>query len=350
MFNIVQVVPTGIGARIGGFVGDATPATNLLASIADRVITHPNVVNGVELYLAKPNVLYVEGHTLDRFFLGEVALREVTSNKIGIVIDSGLKEKESLYVALNTIDAIETVKGIEIAGYTLTDKPVGVKAVKNKSGAFVGEIENIKTILDASRKLIENGAEAIAISTVIKIDKNDLYAYFKGRGPNPFGGVEAIISHIVSRKLQVPCAHAPLLTKEEMKLEMPPEVVDPRAGAEAVSPAYLGCAIQGLHKAPQIIGINDAEEGDLKIEDVSALLYPHNSLGGVPVLSAEKNNIPIIGVEENSTVLNVTSGKLGLKNVIRAKNYLEAAGIIAAMKEGIDFNTIERPVHKLRKI
>jgi len=350
MFNVVQVIPTGIGARIGGFVGDATPATNLLASIVDRVIAHPNVVNGVELYLAKPNVLYVEGYTLDRFFLGEVALREVRTNKIGVVIDSGFTEKESLDVALNTIDAIETVKGIEVTGYTLTDKPVGVRAVRNKSGAFVGEIKNIKTILDASKKLIDNGAEAIAISTVIRIDKKDLYAYFKGNGPNPFGGVEAIISHVVSRKLEVPCAHAPLLTKEEMKLEMPPKVVDPRAGAEAASPAYLGCALQGLYKAPQLIRIGDAEEGDLKIEDVSALLYPYNSLGGIPALSAEKNNIPIIAVEENKTILNVTSDKLGLKNVISVKNYLEAAGVIAAMKEGIDYNTIKRPIHKLKKI
>jgi len=350
MFNIVQVVPTGVGARIGGFVGDATPATNLLASIADRVITHPNVINGVELYLAKPNVLYVEGYTLDRFFLGEIALREVRANKIGVIMDSGFTDKESLDIALNTIDAIETIKGIKVIGYTLTDKPVGVKAIKNKSGAFVGEVKNTKTIINAAKKLLEKGAEAIAISTVIKINKKDLYAYFEGKGPNPFGGVEAIISHIISKNFEVPCAHAPLLTKEEMELEMAPKVVDPRAGAEAISPAYLGCALQGLHRAPQPIRIEEAKESDLKLDNISALLYPFNCLGGIPVLSAEKNKIPIIAVEENKTILNVTAEKLGLKGVIKVKNYLEGAGILLAMREGIDYNTIKRPIHPLKKI
>lgn len=49
--NTVFIVPTGIGASIGGDAGDATPAFKLIASISDIAITHPNVVNASKAYL-----------------------------------------------------------------------------------------------------------------------------------------------------------------------------------------------------------------------------------------------------------------------------------------------------------
>ena len=41
-FTTVFVVPTGIGSSIGGHAGDATPAAQLLASVSDTLVTHPN--------------------------------------------------------------------------------------------------------------------------------------------------------------------------------------------------------------------------------------------------------------------------------------------------------------------
>ena len=43
--NVVMIIPTGIGCEIGGHAGDATPAAKLLASVCDKLIIHPNVVN-----------------------------------------------------------------------------------------------------------------------------------------------------------------------------------------------------------------------------------------------------------------------------------------------------------------
>ena len=60
-FNAVLVVPTGIGAEIGGHAGDATPVARLLASVCDTLITHPNVVNASDLNEMPANGLYVEG-------------------------------------------------------------------------------------------------------------------------------------------------------------------------------------------------------------------------------------------------------------------------------------------------
>jgi len=48
-FTAVMIVPTGIGAEIGGHAGDAAPAARLLAAACDTLITHPNVVNASEI-------------------------------------------------------------------------------------------------------------------------------------------------------------------------------------------------------------------------------------------------------------------------------------------------------------
>ena len=48
-FNAVLLVPTGIGAAIGGHAGDATPVARLLASVCDTLVTHPNVVNASDI-------------------------------------------------------------------------------------------------------------------------------------------------------------------------------------------------------------------------------------------------------------------------------------------------------------
>jgi hypothetical protein len=349
-FIVAHVVPTGVGAEIGGYVGDATPATNMIAAIADRVIAHPNVVNAVTMNLANGSVLYTEGFTLDRFFLGETALREVIANRVGVVIDCGFSEKEDIDMAINTINAIRTVKGVNVIDYTLSNVPVGGRAVKNSSGAFVGEIDDENTFLGPAGKLVEAGAEAIAVTTAITINRKDLELYFRGKGPNPYGGTEAIISHTISRRYGIQSAHAPLLTMKEMKTEMFSGVIDPRAGAEAISPAYLGCVLQGLHNAPRPVPVREAHDHDIMLKDLSALVLPASCMGGIPAMSCEKNGIPIIAVEENKTLMKVTAKKLGFRNVIRAGNYLEAAGILTCLKEGIDPRMVRRPVSKLKNI
>ena len=48
-FNALLIVPTGIGAEIGGHAGDAMPVTQLLAETCDTLVTHPNVVNASDI-------------------------------------------------------------------------------------------------------------------------------------------------------------------------------------------------------------------------------------------------------------------------------------------------------------
>lgn len=336
-FIIAHIVPTGIKAEIGGFVGDATPVTNLLASVSDYVITHPNVVNGVILNLAKENILYVEGFMLDQFFLNKIGLKLRNSNKIGVIIEK-TEDKDAFNLIINTINTIKSNKGINVVGYEFAE-PLGNKAVKLRSGAYVGEIKNITALERPAKKLIDKGAEVLAITTSIEVPEKDLELYFKGECPNPYGGTEAIISHYISKKYNIPTAHAPILNINEIRKLFSIGIVDPRAAAEVTSPAYLGSVLQGLHRAPKPINL---DKTDIKLEDVSAIIVPSSCLGGIPVLSAEKNNIPIIAVEENRTVLKVIKKKLNLKNVIKVDNYLEAVGVILSLKEGIDIESVRR--------
>ncbi|MBM4055626.1 MAG: DUF3326 domain-containing protein [Planctomycetes bacterium] len=341
-FIVAHIIPTGVKADIGGYVGDATPATNMIASIADKVISHPNVVNGVALNLANRNILYVEGYSLDKFFKGETELKEVEKNKIGIVLDKGI-EQEGYDLAMNTINALRTIGGVEIVCLHTTEKEVQTRAVKTKSNSFVGEIKHEQILIDACNEAVREGAQALAISLNIRIDMKDLKAYFDGKGANPYGGAEAIISHLVSAKFGLPAAHAPLLSKYEIYRETHSGTVDPRAAAEAIGPAYLGSVLRGLGRAPRLV----AHGGDVSVRDVDAIVLPYTCMGGVPALAAQKWGIPVIAVKENTTVMKAPPDILQMKNVIVAENYWEAGGILAAMKEGIDPQELRRPVRKL---
>ena len=76
------VVPTGIDADIGGHAGDAGPAARLLAAASDRLITHPNVVNGADINEMPENTLYVEGSVLTRLMMGTAGLAPVRANRV----------------------------------------------------------------------------------------------------------------------------------------------------------------------------------------------------------------------------------------------------------------------------
>ena len=119
----IFIVPTGIACEIGGFAGDALPTAKLLASASGCLITHPNVMNGGTLSEKDKNIFYVEGYSLDRFVRGEIALKRVKEQKIGIIFDSGI-ENEILVRHLQVADACVSTLGINIHSYLVTKKTI----------------------------------------------------------------------------------------------------------------------------------------------------------------------------------------------------------------------------------
>src|SRR5574344_1687075 len=101
------IVPTGVGATIGGYAGDASVWARKFAQKCSLIV-NPNVVNAGGFSGITPNMLYVEGYSLDDFFRGKLGLKPSKNNKIGVVFDKSIS-KESLNVHINTLNAVKTV-------------------------------------------------------------------------------------------------------------------------------------------------------------------------------------------------------------------------------------------------
>lgn len=298
------IVPTGVGASIGGFAGDASKWARKIAAKC-RLIVNPNVVNAACFSGITDSMLYVEGYTLDEFFRGKLKLVPSKNNKIGVVFDKGISNRV-LNVHINTINAVKTIYGADIIGYEITENEVGVEFFVDKSGASMGNVKDLDTIKKAAEKLINMGAEAIAIVCKFPEDEGDDYA--NGIGVDPVGGVEAIISHYISKELKVPCAHAPAFEN----IEISTEIVDSRASAEYITPTFLPCILIGLAQAPKI-NIKEKISNEISVKDVDFLVVPYNAVGGIPVLEMAKLGKKIFTVKENKTVLNVTSEHINVK-------------------------------------
>tara|TARA_B100000161_G_scaffold169987_1_gene121807 strand:- start:319 stop:1374 length:1056 start_codon:yes stop_codon:yes gene_type:complete len=340
----IFIVPTGIGCDIGGFAGDALPTAKLLASASGCLITHPNVMNGGTLSEKDKNIFYVEGYSLDRLAKGEIALKSVKKQKIGIIFDSGI-ENEILIRHLQVADACVSTLGINVNSYVLTKKPLGIVIDSDSSRMSGGIIKNPDALIDAGKCLIEKGITAIAI--VAKFPDSDLEEtnfYREGKGVDPISGVEAVISHLISKFLKVPCAHAPALNPIELN-----ENVDPRAAAEEIGYTFLPSVLIGLSNAPDIVELPTKNELiTLHPSQIESIVVPNGALGGEAVLACIEKGLNIISVK-NPNTLNVTNELYKYPYLFEVNNYFEAAGIILAIKKGVNLSSIQRPLKRIQK-
>ena len=343
---VVSIVPTGIGCDIGGYAADAAPAAALLASCTDYLITNPNAVNASDFIRMNDNILYTEGFIIDLFCRGLANLYRPYANKLGVIIEKA--DKKALEVIFNIINMARAVHGIEIHDYVITDELIGGRCVQTQSGCYAGEIENPGVLFKACEALLAKGVNAIAVTSNIKDLPLDNYArHFDGQHPNPVGGAEAVLSHLVCKKYRVPAAHAPMINVKDLALSS--GIVDARGAGEFASVSGLACVLIGLAQAPQLAPAKGYRCKDVvNINNLMAVIAPASALGGIPVLYAARGGIPVIAVKNNNTILDVTQEKLNLKPVIEVNNYAEAAGILQALRNGIGIASIHRPLQTLR--
>lgn len=345
------VIPTGIGCELGGYAGDALPAARLLAAASGCLITHPNVMNGAALYWSDPRIHYVEGSALDRFAAGALALRPVRRQRLGLLLDAGIEE-ELRWRHLQVAEGCRASLGLEIGPVVSTDAPLDVRLRQGDSGASWGQLGRPDALLRAGHQLKAAGATAIAVVTRFPEDPGSeaLAAYRQGSGVDALAGAEAVISHLLSQELGIPCAHAPALSP----LSLDPDL-DPRAAGEELGYTFLACVLVGLSRAPDLVPL--AAGGDasgplvapaadlLQIGEVGAVVAPAGALGGAAVLACAERGIPVIAVH-NPCVLAVTAAALGLE-VLTAGSYAAAAGLLVALREGISPAALERPLPRL---
>ena len=347
-YTVVLIVPTGIGAAIGGYAGDALPVARAIAQVADCLITHPNVLNGAQLYWPLPNALYVEGYGLDQLAAGQWGLRSVHQNRVGLVLDQGI-ELELRVRHLQAADATRATLGLNLTDYVVTDAPVGVELRTADSGATWGTIQNPDSLLRAVEKLIvQAGAEAIAVVARFPDDTGSeaLQQYRHGQGVDPLAGAEAVISHLVVRTFQIPCAHAPALSP----LPIDPEI-SPRSAAEELGYTFLPCVLAGLSKAPQFVTQRSCAGSGSELwgDRVDAVVIPETACGGSAVLSFSQSQAQIITVRENQTKMQVPPTVLGIK-AIQVNSYLEALGVLVAHRAGISPTALQPHVAPIRRL
>lgn len=338
------VIPTGVGAAMGGYAGDALPVVRAIAQVADRVITHPNVLNGASLYWPLPNVFYVEGYGLDQFAAGHWGLRPVHQNKIGLLLDQGI-EADLRWRHLQVADAARATLGLDLTDYVVTDQPLGVELRTAGSGATWGTIQHPDSLLRGAERLIkEAGAEAIAIVARFPDDEGspELQSYRHGQGVDPLAGAEAVISHLLVRQFRVPCAHAPALSP----LPLDPEI-SPRSAAEELGYTFLPCVLAGLSRAPQYVTSSASQ--DIWAKQVDALVVPAGACGGAATLSLSQTATTLITVAENTTRMQVPAEVLGIK-AIAATSYLEAIGIMASHRAGISPSALQPHIPSLKPL
>ena len=158
-----------------------------------------------------------------------------------------------------------------------------------------------------------------------------------------------MLTHTISSLYDLPSAHAPMLESQAV-LDIETGVVDPRMAAEVISVSFLQCVLKGLQRSPKIIRDPEAmrDLGVLTARDISCLVIPEGCLG-LPTFAALEQGIPVIAVRENLNLMKNdlealpwASGQLHI-----VENYWEAAGVLSAIRTGIDPSAVRRPLRSV---
>lgn len=345
-FNVAMLIPTGIGAAIGGHAGDAAPVAQLLASVCDTLVLHPNVVNASDINEMPANALYVEGSVLCRLFMGTIGLQPVRANRVLVLIHFH-SDHIFMDLAVNAVNAARSSYGLSCPRIIEMERQLVMSPTYTDSARAAGRVEGFEHLFELLDKHREE-YDAVAITSVISTPFHYYGDYFWSDGSmvNPWGGVESMLTHTISSLYNLPSAHAPMLESQDV-LDIDTGIVDPRMAAEVISVSFLQCVLKGLQRSPKIITDEAAmrEPGVLTARDVSCLVIPDGCLG-LPTLAALEQGIPVVAVRENTnlmkndlTALPWSQGQLHI-----VENYWEAAGVLSALKAGIDPTAVRRPL------
>jgi hypothetical protein len=345
-FNVVLLVPTGIGAEIGGHAGDAGPVARMLAEVSDTLVLHPNVVNASDLNEMPHNSLYVEGSVVTRLLMGTVGLQPVRANRVLVVVDAH-PDESFVNAAVNAVSGARAAYGLSCPDVVCLEAPVKLRARHAPSGRAAGRVEEMDDLCGILEGRMGH-YDAVALSSVIDVPSDFHQGYFDACGEmvNPWGGVEAMLTHALSSMYNVPTAHSPMFESRAIA-NSDPGIVDPRMAAEAVSVTFLQCTLKGLQRSPRII--TDAEAmsrpGIFTAADISCVVIPHGCLG-LPTLAALEQGMPVIAVHENRNLMknDLASLPWAPGQFHQVGNYWEACGVIAAMRAGIDPVSVRRPL------
>ncbi len=335
------VIPTGVGADIGGFIGDAGPVAKALGAVADLVIVHPNVVNAADFYAGSERTVCVDGFTLDEFFKGKTQIARPHHARIGVVIDRLEAQLRSRII--NAINGLRAVAGVDVIGYVECEEKIQSWISRSKFGHYTGQVENADVLFHAAQRLQEEGANALAVVTAIAgIPKEEVNRHYMGNGPNPVGSVEALISRFITWKTGLPCAHAPAFVEG---LGDSSAIVDSRAASEVASGSGLPCLLFGLSQAAQVV-----QHGGIGVRDLCAIIVPFDCAGGLPARAAHQFRVPLLAVKANKCIIGAAANRLNVGTTVALENYAEVIAFLACRRAGVSWESIRRPLELSKPI
>jgi hypothetical protein len=348
-FNAILIIPTGIGAEIGGHSGDGGAVARLIAASCDTLITHPNVLNAADINEMTDNTLYVEGSIISRLLMGTVGLVKKRSNRVLVIAENHIEER-FVHATVNAVSAARAAMGVHVPHVIVMEHDaMRMSSLYAGSGRAAGLIERFDylcAIIDRSMEQFD----ALALATIIKIPPQFHTEYFKKENAgmvNPWGGVEAMLTHSISLLYDKPSAHAPMMSSSAVMNNML-GIVDPRKAAETVSTTYLHSVIKGLHRSPGIVDIHETQKPDdaITVNDISCIIIPDRCVG-LPTLAAIKQDIPIIAVKENGNIMqnDLADFSSSGNKILYVDNYLEAAGALNALRAGVSIESVRRPLN-----
>ena len=348
-FNAVLLIPTGVGAELGGHSGDGGALAVAMASLCDNLITHPNVVNASDINELPPNGLYVEGSLICRLLMGTVGLQKVRSNKVLVVLEDH-PDRTIVEHSINAVSAARVAMGVDCTAVLKTSS-LQMSSQYSASGRAVGRVHGLDGLVAQIREY-EGQFDAVALSSRIKVPEHYHHDYYLGNMVNPWGGVEAMLTHALSTLLDVPSAHSPMMESQEI-MNLTLGVVDPRMAAEVVSVTYLHSILKGLHRSPRVVTDEDifAHRSVIAAEDISCLVIPDKCVG-LPTIAALEQGIPVIAVRENRTLMKNDLSGLGFsaRGLFVVDSYVEALGLMSALKAGVAVESIKRPLERTRVV
>ena len=153
-----------------------------------------------------------------------------------------------------------------------------------------------------------------------------------------------MLTHAVSLKYGIPSAHAPMLESRTVS-ETDFGIVDPRMAAEVISLAFLQCVLRGLQRSPAVVPLEQQVGVGLDSGNISCLVIPDGCIG-LPTLAAMYLGIPVVAVRGNANLMKNRLEFLPWQDerFFSVDNYLEAAGVVAALRAGLSPRSVVRPL------
>lgn len=110
---------------------------------------------------------------------------------------------------------------------------------------------------------------------------------------------------------------------------------------------FLHSILKGLHKSPRIVD-NPPLNGRSNLitaANIACLIIPEGCIG-LPTLAALEQGIPVIAVRENKNRMQNRLEELPFKKgkLFVVDNYLEAVGVINALRAGVSVESVRRPL------